>query len=200
MRRGTKRKLKVYLVDAAMLFLAIQITIVFNSGCGVYAETEGTYEREIVRTIEPDCSMEYTALQTENGEAEQEPASLVKSRDWDAEEAEMLIRIAMAEAEGEGVEGKAYVMAMVLNRVWSDGFPGTIEEVIFQPGQFTPVNDGGRYWGKEPDEECYEAYDMVLHGWDESEGALYFCTSGGSSWVEENCEYLYAVGNHNFYK
>ena len=39
--------------------------------------------------------------------------------DWDADESEMLARIAMAEAEGEDVEGKALVMLVVLNRVWS---------------------------------------------------------------------------------
>lgn len=188
MRRGMKRKLKVYAVDAAMLFLAVQITITFNSG-SVRAETARSNSQEDFKNIE---------YQPESVETEK-PA-LIHSRDWGIEDAEILLRIAMAEAEGEGVEGKAYVMLVVLNRVWSDGFPGTIVEVVFQEGQFTPVNDEGRYWNVTPDEECYEAYDMILHGWDESEGALYFCTSGGSSWVEQNREYLYTVGNHNFYR
>ena len=47
--------------------------------------------------------------------------SLVKSRDWDTEESQMLMQIAMAEAEGEDTEGKALVMCVVLNRVWSEG-------------------------------------------------------------------------------
>lgn len=126
--------------------------------------------------------------------------SLIASRDWDAEESYMLMKIAMAEAEGESVEGKALVMLVVLNRVWSDEFPDTIEEVIFQPGQFSPVMEGGRYYTTEPDDECREALEMVMKGWDESHGALYFESCNNSSWHSENLEFLFQVGNHRFYR
>lgn len=126
--------------------------------------------------------------------------SLIESRDWDAEESYMLMKIAMAEAEGESVEGKALVMLVVLNRVWSDGFPDTIEEVIFQPGQFSPVREGGRYYTTEPDDECREALELVMKGWDESHGALYFESCDNSSWHSENLEFLFQVGNHRFYR
>lgn len=126
--------------------------------------------------------------------------SLIASRDWDAEESYMLMKIAMAEAEGESVEGKALVMLVVLNRVWSDGFPDTIEEVIFEPGQFSPVREGGRYFTTEPNDECYEALEMVMKGWDESRGALYFESCENSSWHSENLEFLFQVGNHKFYR
>lgn len=126
--------------------------------------------------------------------------SLIASRDWDAEESYMLMKIAMAEAEGESVEGKALVMLVVLNRVWSDGFPNTIEEVIFEPGQFAPVREGGRYYTTEPDSECREALELVMKGWDESYGALYFESCENSSWHSENLEFLFRVGNHKFYR
>lgn len=126
--------------------------------------------------------------------------SLIASRDWDAEESYMLMKIAMAEAEGESVEGKALVMLVVLNRVWSDGFPDTIEEVIFEPGQFSPVREGGRYFTTEPNDECHEALEMVMKGWDESHGALYFESCENSSWHSENLEFLFQVGNHKFYR
>ena len=112
----------------------------------------------------------------------------------------MLMKIAMAEAEGESVEGKALVMLVVLNRVWSDGFPNTIEEVIFEPGQFAPVREGGRYYTTEPDSECREALELVMKGWDESHGALYFESCENSSWHSENLEFLFQVGNHKFYR
>lgn len=131
---------------------------------------------------------------------ETESESLIASRDWDAEESYMLMKIAMAEAEGESVEGKALVMLVVLNRVWSDGFPDTIEEVIFQPGQFSPVREGGRYFTTEPNDECHEALEMVMKGWDESHGALYFESCENSSWHSENLEFLFQVGNHKFYR
>lgn len=130
--------------------------------------------------------------------------SLIGSRDWGAEDAEILLRIAMAEAEGEDTEGKALVMLVVLNRAWSDGFPDSIEDVVFQKSsgvyQFSPVMPGGRYWTKEPDEDCMAALRMIENGWDESNGALYFEACSGSSWQSENCEFLFRHGNHNFYK
>lgn len=133
-------------------------------------------------------------------EAESTYESMIKSRDWDSDDSERLMKIAMAEAESEGVEGKALVMLVVLNRVWSDDFPGTIEEVIFQPRQFSVVTEGGRYYTTEPDAECYEALELVLSGWDESYGALYFESCAGSSWHSRNLEFLFEVGNHKFYR
>lgn len=125
---------------------------------------------------------------------------MVRSRDWDAEESEILLKVAMAEAEGESVEGKALVMLVVLNRVWSGDFPGTIEEVVFQPGQFSTVSEGGRYYTTEPDEGCYEALELVMGGWDESREALYFESGRNSGWHSRNLEFLYQEGNHNFYR
>ena len=129
--------------------------------------------------------------------------------DWDAEESYLLAKLAMAEAEGESTEGKAMVIMVVLNRVWAEGFPDTIEEVILQHNektgvyQFTPVMPGGRWWRVEPDEDCWAALDLImLHGWDESEGALYFeaTYNGENTWHSKNLEYIKTVGNHNFYK
>lgn len=112
----------------------------------------------------------------------------------------MLMQIAMAEAEGEDTEGKALVMCVVLNRVWSEGFPDSIEEVIFQPKQFSPVCEGGRYYTTEADADCRAALEMVMSGWDESEGALYFESCENSSWHSQNLELLFQHGGHRFYR
>lgn len=115
-----------------------------------------------------------------------------------AEENEMLMRIAMAEAEGEGIKGKAMVIAVVLNRVKDSRFPDTIEGVIFQKGQFSPIIDG-RYYKVEPDVDCHLALAEIEKGNYNNIDALYF-ENAKSSWQSENCEYLYTVGNHRFYK
>lgn len=120
--------------------------------------------------------------------------------EWSAEDSKILLKIAMAEAEGENVEGKALVILVVLNRVLSKNFPGTIEDVVFQSRQFAPVREGGRYYTTEPDEECYEALELVKQGWDKSGGALYFENCDDSSWHSENLRFLYQHGNHKFYK
>lgn len=119
--------------------------------------------------------------------------------DWDAEDAYLLAKIAMAEAEGEDTEGKALVIRVVLNRVWSDSFPDTIHDVIFQPKQFSPVSN--ERWDRvEPDEDCYEALKLIkMTGWDESQGALYFESKSDSTWHQEHLKYLFSHGKHYFY-
>lgn len=145
-----------------------------------------------------------TNLYVTQPEVSEEPETLVMSRDWGAEDDKILSQIAMAEAEDESTEGKALVMLVVLNRAWSDGFPNSIEDVVFQKVngtyQFSPVEPGGRYWTTVPNADCYAALDMVLNGWDESQGALYFEGCAGESWHSRNLEYLYTVGGHRFYR
>ena len=103
-------------------------------------------QRQIVVVNPATESEETTSEQIVSAETEDTTAalqsavsSLSGSMDWDAEDAYMLAKIAMAEAESEDTEGKALVMLVVLNRVWSDEFPDTIAGVIFQDGQFSPI-------------------------------------------------------------
>lgn len=114
-------------------------------------------------------------------------------------EEEILLRLAMAEAEGESTEGKALVMLSVLNRVDSSIFPDTVEEVVFQETQYSAVLDG-RYYSVIPNEDCLAALALVESGWDESQGAMYFENYGMDSWHSRNLEFLFREGNHRFYR
>lgn len=126
--------------------------------------------------------------------------SMIQSKDWDADDAYLLAKIAMAEAEGEGTETKALVICVVLNRVWSDEFPGTISEVIFEDNQFSPVSNG-RWDRVEPNEDCWKALAMVEDGWDESQGATYFeLTRDYTTWHSSTLEKLFESGKTSFYK
>lgn len=196
MRKSTERKLKVYAVDAAMVFLAMQITAVTKADKRAEPEADRMYVGIEQHDIQ-DCGGGSSQLIYEDTS---ESTSLIYSRDWGSEDSEILMKIAMAEAEGERTEGKALVMLVVLNRAWSDGFPDTIEDVVFQEGQFPPVVEGGRYWTTTPDEDCLKALQIVQDGWDESQGALYFCSSAERTWMEGNTEYLFTEGNHKFYR
>lgn len=113
-------------------------------------------------------------------------------------EAQELMRIAMAEAEADGVEGKAMVMAVVLNRVKDKRFPNNVHDVIFQDKQFSPISDG-RYFEVTPDVECHLALAEIECGNYAGIDALYFENASGS-WQAKNCTYLYTVGHHRFYK
>lgn len=116
------------------------------------------------------------------------------------EEKDLLLRIAMAEVGGEEcTECLALVMRVVLNRVESGEFGGTIRGVIYSEGQFTPVENGS-FEHAGPTERCYDALEMVMNGWDESQGAVYFESNPGTCWHTYNCEYLFRHCNTKFYK
>ena len=128
----------------------------------------------------------------------------VENEQFTDEEEYLLAKLAMAEAEGEDLKGKAFVMLVVLNRVNDDEFPDTIKEVIFQESdgtyQFSPIGDG-RFFKQEPNDECYEALELVKTGYDESKGALYFTSiKEQSTWHSRNLDFLFEHGGHLFYK
>lgn len=73
-------------------------------------------------------------------------------------EMELIAQLVMAEAGNQDLTGKRYVVDVVLNRVESDQFPNTVEEVIFQENQFSVIKNGTfDRAGYEITEECYEA-------------------------------------------
>ena len=113
-----------------------------------------------------------------------------------------LSRIISAEARGESLRGKMAVGNVVLNRVRSSQFPSTIYGVIFDKKygvQFAPTENGTIY--NTPTAESIIAAKMCLEGYSITNTALYFFnpryTSG--SWVRENREYAFTIGNHVFY-
>ena len=114
------------------------------------------------------------------------------SKDWSAKESYLLAKIAMAEAEGCNTQTKTLIIMCVLNRVWSDEFPDTIKEVIFQKNQFSPI-DNGRWDRVEPNEDCYEAVKVVMEAkYDYSGGATYFENCADEdNWHSRNLEFLY---------
>ena len=129
------------------------------------------------------------------------------SRNLSEQDKYALAKIAMAEAEGESLETKVYVILTVLNRVYSenDYYPDTVKEVIFQKDngiyQFSSVMPGGRWWRVEPNKECRKAVKIVNKMKEDiSMGALYFESCEGESWHSENLEFLFESDNMRFYK
>lgn len=58
------------------------------------------------------------------------------------EEIDLLALVTMAEAEGEPEEGQRLVIDTVLNRVDSEHFPDTVNDVVYQKGHFSSMWDG----------------------------------------------------------
>lgn len=155
-------------------------------------------------STESESTEEKMDESTEDTESSMYP-KFTYSKDWDANDSYLLAKIAMAEAEGENTQTKTLIILCVLNRVWSDEFPNSIHDVIYQKNsngtyQFSPIGDG-RCDSVEPNEDCWEAVDVVMRSeYDYSGGALYFEACEGSSWHSRNLQYLYTSGSVNFYK
>ena len=175
----------------------------------VIAEKEDT-SKSVSESYSNKTTTPYVSnLVTFEPQTEEEPSEVevdyypefTYSKDWSAQESYLLARIAMAEAEGCNTQTKTLIIMCVLNRVWSDEFPDTIEEVIFQENQFSPI-DNGRWDRVEPNEDCYEAVKVVMEAkYDYSGGATYFENCADEdNWHSRNLEFLYESEGIRFYK
>lgn len=195
MKRGFVKKAIKTAAGAAVIMLALGVTKLPE-------------QEEIVEEPRYGISMERYIEEKAAELREEETLTAVRLRDAEKpqkvtitkSEEQMLLKLTMAEAGGEDLEGKALVMRVVLNRVLDPEFPSTVEGVICQKDQFSPIWDG-RYYDMVPDSDCHIALAMVQGGWDESHGATYFRTnSDGPTWHSEALTTLFTHGGHTFFK
>ena len=208
-QRNLKRVTCKNLVWHIIIIIIIMIIALYNMPRVVIAEKEGT-SKSVSESYSNKTTIPYVSnLVTFESQTEEESSEVevdyypefTYSKDWSAEESYLLARIAMAEAEGCNTQTKTLIIMCVLNRVWSDEFPDTIEEVIFQENQFSPI-DNGRWDRVEPNEDCYEAVKIVMEAkYDYSGGATYFeSCSDEDNWHSRNLEFLYESEGIRFYK
>lgn len=76
-------------------------------------------------------------------------------------EIDLMAQLVWHEAGNQDMVGKMLVADTVLNRVEDSRFPNTVEEVIFQKGQYTTAKVLGRV---EPTIECYGAVLSEIDG------------------------------------
>ena len=93
-------------------------------------------------------------------------------------ELDLLAAIVYAEAGDQGHYGMRLVCDVILNRI-DYGYGSTVSEVVYAPGQFSPVTDGGldRAWGRVT-QECYDAVLTELNGPRIDYDILYFSMYG----------------------
>jgi len=123
------------------------------------------------------------------------------------DEIDMIERLVAGEAGNQTEEGRNAVRGVIFNRLASDRFPDTVEEVINEPGQFEPITRyKGLYNIPVTDEaltsQKYEMYAYLNVGEDASQGRTFFLNkdvarqrgtdfTGGDALV---------IGDHTFYK
>lgn len=143
-------------------------------------------------------------------EASYEPVAVYESpfTAYSDEDYDALLRIVEAEATSEDMIGKIMVANVVINRVNSSGFPGSLYDVIHQQTeggvyQFSPIKDG-RYFTVPVTDSTVEAVSRALSGEDYSNGALFFvartlASDNAVSWFDRNLEKVAEHGVHEFF-
>lgn len=105
---------------------------------------------------------------------------------------ELIALLTMAEAEGECEEGKRLVIDTILNRVDSGYWPDTVNGVVYQANQFSPVWNG-RIKRCYVSEEYCQLVKEELNNRTNSE-VVFFRTGHYSEYGQP----LFQVGNHYF--
>lgn len=155
-------------VIGGVLGLALGITSVH------YQEQRREEEREWIRQYMMEqrvTTLLVTGIEevmmTTASEAMEEQEELLAPYDIfgiDEYEYYLLSHIVEAEAGNQGMDGKRLVVDVIFNRVMSDQFPNSVEEVLTQDGQFTTYINGA-YELVEPSEDTHEAiaieYDYI---------------------------------------
>ncbi len=111
---------------------------------------------------------------TENNEVSVQQGAFTHTRDiqmnvneFTYEEAQLLLKVAQAEAGNQGTDGMWLVMSVVLNRVNSGRYPDTISEVIYENHkgiyQFSTVPNGA-IDRADVSSECHEALARIESG------------------------------------
>lgn len=104
----------------------------------------------------------------------------------------LLASIIYCEAGNQSFTGQVAVGAVVLNRMANEAYPDTMEEVIYQPGQFCPAGSGWLDRVRSTDgytESAMQAAEAALAGENPIGDCLYFDQGG----------YGYQIGAHYFH-
>lgn len=125
------------------------------------------------------------------------PAGVTGIGGYSANEVALLARIISAESRGEPYSGQVAVGAVILNRVAHPSFPNTLAGVIYQPGAFSCLDDGGV--NAAVADSAYRAARDAINGSDPSGGAIYYYNPAKSTnkWIFSR-PIITVIGNHRF--
>lgn len=120
---------------------------------------------------------------------------------------DLLERVVWAEAGTEDVNGRNAVRGVILNRIASDRFPNTLQEVLTESGQFEPVGNvsGDISKIKAPatrlDQQYFELLQYLSDGKDASQGSTFFVnkTTAKKRGTDFSGPNPLEVGRHTFY-
>lgn len=116
---------------------------------------------------------------------------------YSSSDVNLLARVISAESRGEPYTGQVAVGGVILNRIKHPSFPNTLAGVIYQPGAFSCITDGGI--NAAVSDSAYKAARDAINGWDPSGGAIYYYNpaKATSSWIWSR-PVIVVIGSHRF--
>lgn len=204
-RRKRRRQRRRRMQAGILLSLVLVLGLIIALRAGKERET---LEQEIPLEAErqtltyivparPEAAEEKTAEEPEEPPVEPEPENRYAELHFSDEDVYILACLVYHEARGESFEGQVAVVEVVLNRMLSDYFPDTVEEVVFQKyGDVWQFSPAPYLYSAEPDKEQYLAVHTAIEEREHilSEDTVYFSTAPYNESVDM------IIGNHYFCK
>lgn len=156
--------------------------------------------RELAKIFNVDLIWDDFSFSIEIDTANVEP---IQSGDefYDEESLYWLSRVISSEAGAEPMEGMIGVGNVVQNRVADNtgAFKDTIEDVIFQIGQFAVAETGAIYL--EPNENAVIAAKLCLEGYNTVGDSKFFLNPelSSSKWFQRYRTFVVTISDHDFY-
>ena len=206
-RRKRRRQRRRRMQAGILLSLVLVLGLIIALRAGKERETR---EQEIPLAAErqtlayiapapalPETAAEETLEEPEEPPVETEPENRYAELHFSDEDVYILACLVYHEARGESFEGQVAVVEVVLNRMLSDYFPDTVEEVVFQKyGDVWQFSPAPYLYSAEPDKEQYLALHTAIEEREHilSEATVYF----SSAPYNESVDMI--IGNHYFCK
>lgn len=204
-RRRQRRRMQAALLASLLFTLVLIVTLrIRETAPEPVAERTSALaaERQTLTYIAPapalpETAAEETTEEPEEPTVEPEPENRYAELHFSDEDVYILACLVYHEARGESFEGQVAVVEVVLNRMLSDYFPDTVEEVVFQKyGDVWQFSPAPYLYSAEPDKEQYLAVHTAIEEREHilSEDTVYFSTAPYNESVDM------IIGNHYFCK
>lgn len=200
-RRKRRRQRRRRMQAGILLSLVLVLGLIIALRAGKERET---LEQEIPLAAERQTLAYIAPARPEAAEetpeeltVEPEPENRYAELHFSDEDVYILACLVYHEARGESFEGQVAVVEVVLNRMLSDYFPDTVEEVVFQKyGDVWQFSPAPYLYSAEPDKEQYLAVHTAIEEREHilSEDTVYFSTAPYNESVDM------IIGNHYFCK
>ena len=206
--RNPKRK---SLRAAAIVFVTCIVLAVLigwlnnNQYKQIELEWEKVESEEIQTIIKETEQTEDLSVDGIVSECEQETVER-KTVELTFEEAQLLMKIAQAEAGNQGPDGMWLVMSVVLNRVRDESFPNSITDVVYQKArtkkgntvhQFSSVADKRIEEQTVLSKEAHEALARIESG-EVAEAIIAFEVKDSTA-LDKYFKYAFTFRDHRFY-